>query len=182
MQRLVVIDVAAWQAPGLSAATVCEHELHAVDVTTALTRLVKRGWADGGTDARDPRTAISTQVTMCTHATWVHPMGPDDALGRASQPAYMQPCLPFRVLQCLARLQIGAAQLEVQLGRQARPRVARPQRVCRLCSCDIASRPIWRARIHARTRTHDNVEDLNTFCWSALHMTTCVMHTQAFLS
>jgi hypothetical protein len=131
--------------------------------STALTRFIKREWADRGADARDPRTAPGTQVTMCTHATWVHPMAHDDALGRALPPAYMQLSLPFWVLQCLARLRIGAAQLEVQLGRQARPRVARRQRVCRLCSCttsDMASRPIWRARIHARTGTHDIVEDL----------------------
>ena len=99
MQRLGVIDQAAWRAHGVSAATVCGLELHAADVTAALTRLVKQGWADGGADAADPRTAASNQVTMCTHAAWVHPMGPDAAFDRGTQPEYMKLCLPFRVLQ-----------------------------------------------------------------------------------
>lgn len=166
MQRLGVIDQAAWRAHGVSAATVCGLELHAADVTAALTRLVKQGWADGGADAADPRTAASNQVTVCTHAAWVHPMGHDAAFDRGTQPEYMKLCLPFRVLQCLARLRTGAAQLEVQVGRHARPRVPRPQRVCRLCSCadpGMASRPIWRTRVHARTGAHDNVEDLKHF-------------------
>jgi hypothetical protein len=54
----------------------------------------------------------------------------------------------------------------VQLGRHARPRVPRPRRVCRLCSLaspSTASRPAWRTRVHARTGTHDNVEDLRHF-------------------
>lgn len=166
MQRLGVKDQAAWRAHGVSAATVCGLELNAADVTAALTRLVKQGWADGGADAADPRTAASNQVTMCTHAAWVHPMGHDAAFDRGTQPEYMKLCLPFRVLQCLARLRTGAAQLEVQVGRHARPRVPRPQCVCRLCSCadpGMASRPIWRTRVHARTGAHDNVEDLKHF-------------------
>jgi hypothetical protein len=83
---------------------------------------------------------------------------------RETQPPYMQLCLPFRVSQCLARLRTGAALLEVQLGRHSR--VPRHQRVCRLCSCndpDVASRAVWRTRVHARTGTYDNVEDLKHF-------------------
>jgi hypothetical protein len=166
MQRLGVIDQAAWRAPGVSAATVCGLELKTEDVSAALTRLVKQGWADGGAEVADPRSAPSHHVTMCTHAAWVHPMDDDAAFDRSTQPEYMQLCLPFRVLQCLVRLRTGVAQLEVQLGRHARPRVPRPRRVCRLCSLaspSTASRPAWRTRVHARTRTHDNVEDLRHF-------------------
>jgi hypothetical protein len=38
--------------------------------------------------------------------------------------------------------------------------------VCRLCSYtnpDVASRAIWRTRVHARTGTYENVEDLKHF-------------------
>jgi hypothetical protein len=118
LQRLGLIDAAAWRALGASAATVCELELHAADVIVALTRLVKQGWADAGADAGGPRTATSTLVTMYI-VTKVHvhtccmgsPYSPDDALDHGSQPAYSQLCSPFRVLQCLARLRTGAASL-----------------------------------------------------------------------
>ena len=103
---------------------------------------------------------------MCTHAVWVHPLAPEAGFSRSNQPAYMKLCLPFKMLQCVARLRTGAALLEVQLGRHARPRVPRGMRVCRLCSCtdpDVASRDVWRTRVHARTGTHDNVEDLRHF-------------------
>lgn len=166
MQRLGVIQQAAWRGPGVTAASVCGLELHATAVSAALARLVKQGWADAGAEDADPRTAPSNHVTMCTHAAWVHPMEADAAFDRNTQPQYMQLCLPFRVLQCLARLRTGAAQLEVQLGRHARPRVPRQQRLCRLCSCAnpvAASRAVWRTRVHARTGTYDNVEDLKHF-------------------
>jgi hypothetical protein len=76
----------------------------------------------------------------------------------------MKSCLPLRVLQCLARLRAGAALLEVQTGRHSR--VPRHRRVCRLCSCNdpaVASKTVWRTRVHARTGAYDNVEDLRHF-------------------
>jgi hypothetical protein len=143
---------------------VCALELNAAEVSAALARLVKDRWVDVGADVADPRTATSALVTMSTHAAWVHPMGPGDVFDRSTHPAYMKLCLPFRVLQYLARLRTGAALLEVQTGRHSR--VPRHWRVCRLCSCNdpaVASRIVWRTRVHARTGTYDNVEDLRHF-------------------
>jgi hypothetical protein len=154
MERLGVVERDAWRAHGVSAASVCTLELDAASVSAALARLVKDRWAAIGAAAADPRTAPSNHVTMSTHAVWVHPMGRDDVFDCETQPPYMQLCLPFRVLQCLARLRTGAALLEVQLGRHSR--VQRHQRVCRLCSCndpEVASRAVWRTRVHARTGT-----------------------------
>jgi hypothetical protein len=164
MQRLGVVESAAWRARGVSVTSVCALELNTAEVSAALARLVKDRWVDVGADVADPRTATSAQVTMSTHAAWVHPMGPGDVFDRSTQPAYMKLCLPFRVLQCLARLRTGAALLEVQTGRHSR--VPRHRRVCRLCSCNdpgVASRTVRRTRIHARTGTYDNVEDLRHF-------------------
>jgi hypothetical protein len=164
MQRLGVIERDAWRARGVAATSVCSLELNAEDVSAALARLAKQGWTDAGAGVADPRTAARNCVIMCTHSKWVHPLAPEDVFDRSTQPQYMQLCLPFRVLQCLARLRTGAALLQVQLGRHTR--VPRHQRLCRLCSCTDpagASRAVWRTRVHSRTGTYENVEDLRHF-------------------
>jgi hypothetical protein len=91
-------------------------------MSAAHARLVKDRWVAIGAAATDPRTAASDHVTMSTHAVWVQPMGRDAVFDHETQPPYMQLCLPFRVLQCLARLRTGAALLEVYLGHHSRGR------------------------------------------------------------
>lgn len=75
---------------------------------------------------------MSDGVLQCTHAAHVYAFdGSADYTQRRNAPPHMRLCLPSKYLQCLAQLRLGAARLEVQLGR--RRRVPRAQRVCRLC-------------------------------------------------
>ena len=102
-------------------------------------------------------------ITMCTHARWVYaPPQSCDMYNRSHAPRYLQLCLPFHVLQTLARFRIGWHKLAVHSGRMARPPVPRAQRMCRLC-CGNDSRQQWRDRIHERVGSHSCVEDLKHF-------------------
>ena len=82
----------------------------------------------------DPRVAPSAGVAKNTHVSWVYAYSPAaDYTDRKSAPPHMHLCLSTRYLRVLAQLRVGWAHLEVQLGRQRRPKVPRQQRLCRVC-------------------------------------------------
>lgn len=81
---------------------------------------------------------------MSTHAVWVHPLDAATAFNRDTQPAYMELCLPFRMLQCMARLRTGSAMLEVQGGMSANLGTS----VCVACAHVVT--PLWLAGLCGR--------------------------------
>jgi hypothetical protein len=165
LQVLGVVEASQWCAAGVTAEQVQELEFKAEDIASALARILTERWAavvNQGAYA-NPRDAPSENILLCTHGRWVYP--PGDTLVRPTRhnsPEYMQLCLPFKMLQCIARLRMGCAMLEVHAGRMARPMVVRQCRLCKMCSCP-ASRQIWKDRVYARTHSHANVEDLKHF-------------------
>jgi hypothetical protein len=93
-------------------------------------------WA--GVVTGDPRSAPSEGVAKVTHASWVYGYNPEvDYTDRKVAPPHMRLCLSTQHLRVLAQLRVGWARLEVQLGRQHRPRVPRQQRLCRVCGTDM---------------------------------------------
>ena len=138
------------------------------DIASKLTKLLTDRWkavlhrTDPVTHTPlDPRTAPSSSIYVHTHGRWVYPLdGTVQRYDRKNAPKYTKLCMPFKVLQCVARLRMGYAALEVHTGRFNR--VPRARRVCKLCSCDD-SRPEWRQKIVQCTHTADNVEKLKHF-------------------
>jgi len=165
MEQLHVINASQWRGPNVSSSDIQKLTFAPAAISAALSKLLQNNWitAVAGQAYADPRAAPSIDIPVCTHSRWVcRNADPNAAFGRRHAPRYMMLCLPFKVLQCLARLRIGTAQLEVQRGRQQRPLIPRSMRICPLCSC-ATSRQVWRGRMHARSHTHNNVEDLLHF-------------------
>jgi len=130
-------------------------------VQQTLDALFKARWQGPFPD--DPRVAPSRGIAMCQHAVWVYPVDPSvDFYTRATAPTHTRLCLPFTQLRNLAQLRIGCAHLEVEQGRKRRPKVPRPDRLCKLCSGEDA--PLARRlAAFSRTGTSRNVEDLKHF-------------------
>ena len=161
LESLQQISPTQWQNTSPDAVMSLRFDEHKVQ--EALTRMFHSPWLTGAATHADPRTAPSQGITMCTHARWVYaPPQSCDMYNRSHAPRYLQLCLPFHVLQTLARFRIGWHKLAVHSGRMARPPVPRAQRICRLC-CGNDSRQQWRDRIHERVGSHSCVEDLKHF-------------------
>jgi hypothetical protein len=110
---------------------------------------------------QDPRAAVSDGVLQCVHACHVYAFDSTaDYTQRRDAPPHMRLCLPSKFLQCLAQLRLGAAKLEVQLGR--RQRLPRAARVCRVCST-ASSAPALRQSVSQRVGGPGCVEDERHF-------------------
>jgi hypothetical protein len=167
MEQLGVVS-GQWRAPGATIEDIMAVNLDSDVISSKLTQLLTDRWTavlhrtNPVTHAPlDPRTAPSDSIYVHTHGHWVYPL--DSTVQRfdhKNAPKYTKLCMPFKVLQCVARLRMGYAALEVHTGRFTR--VPRARRLCKLCSCDD-SRPEWRQRIVQRTNNADNVEDLKHF-------------------
>ena len=139
LQDLGVISAAAW-GPSVD---LTQLRFDEACVRRCLSRRLNRAWQrvvrqPDGTAVpvvqQDPRAAVSDGVLQCTHAAHVYAFdGSADYTQRQDAPPHMRLCMPSKYLQCLAQLRLGAARLEVQLGRRQRQRVPRAERVCRLC-------------------------------------------------
>jgi hypothetical protein len=167
MEQLGVVD-SQWRAPGATADTIMALSLDADVVSSKLTGVLTSRWT-AVLDRRDPvtglpldaRTAPSDGIYLYTHGRWVYPL--DTSVAKfdcKNAPEYTKLCMPFKVLQCVARLRMGYAALEAHTGRFNR--VPRSDRLCKLCSCED-SRHEWKNMIQQRTGTADNVEDLKHF-------------------
>jgi len=128
LQQLGVLQPSQWdQSADLTQLRIDEQQVKARLVACMHTR-----WA--GMVAGDPRVAPSDGIAKLTHASWVYPYQPAvDYTDRQAAPQHIQLCLPTRHLRVLAQLRVGWGHLEVELGRRQRPRVPRPQRLCRVC-------------------------------------------------
>lgn len=162
MTQLQVVSASTWQGPGCTAGTVMAITLEPKSVALALASHMQSRWAPLAHpgNPRDP--ALTHAVVANTHARWVYPFDADKAFTRATAPAFMRLCMPYRVLQCVAQLRWGCAPLEVHVGRMGRGHTDRQARVCKLCSRDGCP-AAWRARVQARTGSLSNVEDLKHF-------------------
>lgn len=72
----------------------------------------------------DPHAASQLNVLRTTHMAWVMP--------QSRKPPHLQLCLPFKLLQCLAKYRTGGHNLRVCTGRH--DKVPRGLRYCPLCS------------------------------------------------
>jgi hypothetical protein len=95
----------------------------------------------------DPRAAGEVDHEKCIHAAWIMPMPAADHAA-APTPAHMKLCMPFAVLQTLARFRLGQHDLESRMARHRRhrgeARVPWGERWCKLCS--VAGAPCERDR------------------------------------
>jgi hypothetical protein len=162
MTQLHVVSASEWQGPGCTVHAVKAIALEPKSVAAALASHMQARWAPFAHpgNPRDP--TLTHGVVANTHARWVYPIAADQAFTRATAPAFMKLCMPYRVLQCVAQLRWGCAPLEVHVGRMGNGRTDRQNRVCRLCSQD-GCQAAWRACVHARTGSLSNVEDLKHF-------------------
>lgn len=114
----------------------------------------------------NPRTAGEEGHEQSIHAAWVMPVvaGPAaEQQTRATAPLHLKLCMPYAVMQCLARFRLGQHDLESHVARRRRqrglPRVPWAERWCKLCS--VAGAPCERARLEAGMPT--GAEDLRHF-------------------
>lgn len=166
LQGLGVISASAW-GPSVD---LTQLRFDEACVRRCLSRWLNRSWqrvvqrSDGTAVPvvqQDPRAAVSDGVLQCTHAAHVYAFdGSADYTQRRDAPPHMRLCLSSKFLQCLTQLRLGAARLEVQMGR--RQRVPRAARVCRLCSA-ASSAPALRQAVVGRTGVPACVEDERHF-------------------